>query len=242
MRKVLFLLIISSSVLLSGCFNIVEEIFLNKDGSGKYHITMDMSGLLSDPTMKSLLESAIKNDTSGASISMEKDSTVYFKDLKQAEDLSEEDKKTLENLLMRMTMSAKQEKFLIKLEYDFKNAEDVNKLNDVMQKIGADQELGGGMPGGDALSGRLAAFRWKKGSLTRLPAAIQKPGADNENAEMVRMFLGDATYKTIYHLPGKAKKANIPNAKIEGNTVTVTNGMLDLMDGKVKLDGEIKFK
>ena len=55
------------------------------------------------------------------------------------------------------------------------------------------------------------------------------------------MFLGTAKYKTIYNLPNRIKKTKIPNGKIDGNTLTVENSMLDILEGKAKLDGEISF-
>jgi len=243
MKKIIVLLLGASMTLLTGCFDIVEEIFLNKDGSGKYHVTMDMSGLFTDPFMKGMVEEAIKQqegmDASGA---LEKDSVIYFKDMEQVDELSAEDKKILENLLMRMTMSESKKQMLIKLEYDFKNVSDVNKMNQVLQKIGADQQVGGGMPGGGLMTGESANFSWKKGLLKRLPVTMKSSAEADESMEMAKMFMGSASFKTIYHLPGKAKKVTIPNATVDGNTVTVENKMLEMMDGKAKLDGDIKFK
>lgn len=243
MRKILVLLLLASTMLLSGCFDIVEEIFLNKDGSGKYHVTMDMSGLFSDPMMKGMVEEALKQQSGAdANAPLEKDSIIYFKNLPEAADLAAADKELLKNLMMRMTMSESKKQMLVRLEYDFKKIEEVQKMNAVLQKVGADQQLTGGMPGGGLMSGELAAFTWKKGLLKRLPIKMKAPAAADENMEMMKMFLANADYKTIYHLPGNVKKASIPKATVEGSTVTIINDMLEMMDGKAKLDGEIKFK
>lgn len=242
MRKILVLLLLASTTLLSGCFDIVEEIFLNKDGSGKYHVTMDMSGLFSDPMMKGMVEEALKQQSGTTTMAMEKDSIIYFKDLKQAEELSTEEKKVLENILMRMTMSESKKQLLIRIEYNFNQVDDIKKMNEIFQKIGADQQLGGGMLSGGMMSGEAAAFSWKKGLLKRLPLNVDNEVKNDENMEMVKMFLETATYKTIYHLPGKVKKTDIPKAKVEGETVTIENSLIDLLEGKAKLDGQIKFK
>ncbi len=243
MKKILVLLLGASLTLLTSCFDIVEEVFLNKDGSGKYHITMDMSGLFTDPLMKGMMEEALKQQAGADELgALEKDSIIYFKDLPEAADLSADEKKTLENMLMRMTMSESKKQMLVRIEYNFKKVDDINKMSKVLAKVGADQQLGGGMPGGGLMSGESANFSWKKGALKRLPMAIKAPAEMDENMEMMKMFLGSASYKTIYHLPGKAKKVTIPNATLDGSTVTIENKMLDVMDGKVKMDGEIKFK
>lgn len=243
MKKILVLLLVASSTLMTGCFDVVEEVFLNKNGSGKYHMTMDMSGLFSDPFMKDMVNEAIKQQQGmDASAALEKDSVIYFKDIKQTEELSAEEKKTLDNLLMRMTLSESKKQMLIKIEYDFDKVEDIAKMSDVLQKIGADEQLGGGMPGGGLISGNVAAFSWKKGILKRLPVAAGAAAQSDENMEMMKMFLTSASYKTIYHLPGKVKKTDIAKATVDGDVVTIENGMLDIIEGKAKLDGEIKFK
>lgn len=243
MRKILVLLVLVGSTLLTGCFDIVEEVFLNKDGSGKYHVTMDMSGLFNDPMMKSMMEEAIKQQSSmDADAPLEKDSIVYFKDLPEADDLTADEKKVLDNLIMHMTMSESKKQMLIRLEYDFKQVQDIQKMSAVLQKVGADQQVSGGMPGGGFMSGEAAAFTWKKGLLKRLPVKLKAPAEADENMEMMKMFLADAHYKSIYHLPGNVKKVSMPNATVEGKTVTVVNDLLQMLDGKAKLEGEIKFK
>lgn len=242
--KKFFALILGASLMFlnTGCFDIVEEVFLNKDGSGKYLVTMDMSSLFTDSFMKGMLEEALK-EQEGASASMEKDTVIYFKDMPEADELSREELKLIEKAVVRMTMSDKKQQMLINMEMPFSNIEDVNKITKVMEKIGADQQMGGGMMGGGMMTGSSALFAFKKGTLTRLPAPkMSEEAKTDENLEMMKMFLGDAKYKTIYHLPGKVKKAKIEGAEVDGSTVTVTSSLLDMIDGKVKVDGEIKFK
>lgn len=44
MKKIVALILGAGLLFLNtGCFDIVEEVFLNKDGSGKYLVTMDLS-------------------------------------------------------------------------------------------------------------------------------------------------------------------------------------------------------
>lgn len=241
MKKTFAILVgICLVILNTGCFDIVEEVFLNKDGSGKYLMTMDMSGLLKDSFMKEMMKEEMKGDL-GSDL-MEKDTVIYFKDVPETVELSDEDKKILENLQMRLSMSEKKAEMLIKLQLDFKNVTDINKMSEVMSKIGADQQVSSGMPGGNLMTGNNASFSFKKGLLSRLPVKMSDAVKADESMEMMKMFLGDADYKTIYHLPGKVKKVDIPGAVIDGKTVTVTNRMLDMLDGKAKIDGAIKFK
>ena len=55
-------------------------------------------------------------------------------------------------------------------------------------------------------------------------------------------MLAGASYKTIYKMPGKVKQSTIPDAEIDGKTVTVEHPMLDVINQKVKIEGDIKFK
>ena len=62
MRKLTMLLLGLSLMSLTSCIDMLEELYLNKDGSGTYNITFDMSGLFSDPMMKGMLEEMIPSD------------------------------------------------------------------------------------------------------------------------------------------------------------------------------------
>ena len=75
---------------------------------------------------------------------------------------------------------------------------------------------------------------------------MPSPKVDNnlndDELGMAKMFFSAASYKTVYHFPGKVKKATMSGAEIDGKTVTINNSFLDLMEGKAKMEGEIKFK
>ncbi len=244
MKKIFVLFLgVSLMVLNTGCFDVIEEVFLNKDGSGKYLITMDMSAMFSDPFTKGMMEEAIKGQEGGETMNMEKDTIVYFKDMAEAADLTAEEQKLIEKAAVKMTMSEKKQQMLINMEIPFASVEDINKIGKVLERVGADQQVGGGMMGGGMMTGNTALFAFKKGTLTRLPAPkLSEESQTDENMEMMKMFLGSAKYKTIYHLPGKVKKSSIQGAEVDGNTVVVSNSLLDMMDGKVKVEGAIKFK
>ncbi len=243
--KKFFVLLLGASLmfLTTGCFDMVEAFFVNADGSGKYSLTMDMSRLFTDPFMKSMMEQSLREE--GAEVDMEKDTTVYFRDMPGAEDLTAAERKLIENAVMKVTMSEQRQQMMIVMDVPFANIQDMDKVNKVMEKLNADQQMSGGILGGGLISGKSALFSFKKGTLTRLPApksAAVDPAEEDPGMTMIKMMLGDAKYTTIYHLPGKVKKASMPGAKLDGNTVTVVHPLLDVMDEKVKTEGSIKFK
>ena len=57
-----------SLLFFTSCFDILEEVHLQKNGSGKYLLTMDMSGIMSDPFMKEAIGEAMKSEGSKAGI------------------------------------------------------------------------------------------------------------------------------------------------------------------------------
>lgn len=251
MRKWMIVLVCACSLCLTSCINMLEEVFLNRDGSGKYLITMDMGELMSNPMMKGALQETAEEG--GAPKELEKDTVIRMIDMAQPGLLTAEEINLAKGMEMRMHMSESKGEMTIVLDMPFKNIDDLAKIGEIMQKIkpqegdeSADPLGGAGMLGG--MTSTQKQFEVSKNTFTRLPVAAQMDmmkqmfGGDGEEMEMVKMLFGSATYKTVYHMPGKVKKAKIDGAKIEGNTVTVSNTFLDIMEGKAKLDGQIKFK
>ena len=244
MKKLIFGLLFSACFLLTGCIDIVEEMTLNKNGKGTYTFTIDMSSILQLASMKDLMNQAGADEEAQKKLGMdkmEKDTTIYFKDMPADLRAETGNPDFWKKAQMNMKMSEKDKKLVMQMRLDFDKIEDIEfffkNLTKVM-KEGAG-ELGG-MPT-EGLAPTAVAFKLAKKSLTRLPTPKAENAPSGEDLEMMKMFLGTAKNKTIYNLPNRVKKTKIPTAKIDGNTVTVENSMLDIMEGKAKLDGEISF-
>lgn len=249
MRKIFVLLLGISLLTLTGCFDVVEEVFLNRDGSGKYLITMDMSSMLTDPFMKGMMEEALAEQNRGDAAEMEKDTMFYFRELGDEVELSAREEELIADAKAKMTMSQKEGEMLVVMEFPFHKVEDLTEIMKVAEKVGGEDQMGDGMLGGGMMGGGMmpsggGIFELKRKKLYRLPMpeVVGEDTEMDESMEMMKMFLGTASYKTIYHLPGKVRKTDIPNARIDGNTVTVESSLLDMMDKKVQMDGMIKFR
>lgn len=239
--KIFNLLFFTCSLfLLTGCLDMVEEMTLNKDGSGKYSLSFDLSSMLKDPMMKGMMQQMME-EQEGMDFGeegMEQDTVIYFKDSPELADLREENPEFWDNVKMHTVMSESQEKIMISMSFDFKSMDDINYFYENMEKVSEKNEMGGGfLP-----MSNKGLFSLKKRELVRSPVKTDTKEMQDENIEMAKMFFASGTYKTIYHLPGKPKKSTIPNAVFEGNTVTVSTSLLEVIDGKAKLDGSIKFK
>lgn len=237
----------TSLLFLTSCFDMLEEVHLNKDGSGKYAITMDMGGIFSNPFMKEALGEAMKSegDKMGQNM-MEMDTVINFGESAQAKSLSAKEQKLLEQVVMNMKSSEKEGVMKIAMSIDFSSIGQLSEISKVMKKVGDNQGEGNEMAqmfGGGQFTdfGELFALKGKK-LFSRLPTPSMQGLLDDETKDMMSMLLVGASYKTIYHMPGKVKKSTIPNSEIDGSTVTVDQSLLDVVNQKVKLDGDIKYK
>ncbi len=252
MKKWIFLLICTCSLFMTSCINMLEEVFLNRDGSGKYVITMDMSELMKNPMMKGALQEAAEGAPEGTvPEKLEKDTVIRFANMATPGALTAEETQLMKDVVMKMSMSETKGQMFITIDMPFKHIDDLEKIGAAMKKIQPEQgeESADPLAGMNALGGMAPAekqFEVKKNTLIRLPVTAQMQIMNDmfgeDQIEMMKMMFGSASYKTVYHLPGKVKKTKIPGAVVDGKTVTVSHGMIDIMEGKAKIDGEIKFK
>lgn len=248
---------IAASMTFTSCINILEEMFLNKDGSGKYAMTIDMSAIM-DPTTREMLKGFAQEE--GAELPeeedappMEMDTLIMFKDMpaEMRGELSRPD--FYDKVAMKMVASESKEIMKVTFQLDFDNADDIDYFLKNMDKLmaSADEEdnplgaMGGGGMGGMIPSAgkdyRLFDISKKLLKRYKAPAPAEKAEED-ENMAMMKMFMAGAEYTTIYHFPGNVKSATNPNAKIDGKTVTIKGDLLEMMDGTGDMSTEVKFK
>jgi hypothetical protein len=248
MKRIIFsLFFIAATTLFTSCINIIEEMTIDKNGAGAYDLTVDLSSLLQSGMLGDLLkqgESSGLKITGGMGENMEKDTVIYLKN-----SLSPEIKAKTGNpafwdkVKMTMSVSKSKGKMGSTVHLDFASIEDINfflkNINTVLSEGTGDAKSM--LPPG--LMPTLAGFKMGKKSLERLPAPksdAKTPAGDE--MEMMKMFLGGAKFTSIINLPGKVKKTNVPNTKIDGNTVITESPMLDFISGKAKIDGSVSFK
>lgn len=248
MKRFWTVLLGSSLLFLTSCFDIIEEIHLKRDGSGKYIVTTDLSGLMSDGFMKQALEEAMKSEGGDMNMNlMNIDSSFTFASAPEAANLSAADQKVLEKVVVSMKGSEKEKELKMGMTVNFDSFEDMEKIAAVMKKVSKEGEgggLGNGLMGGGQFADFSKMFSMKKKKLFSRSGTSQPLDGliQDDMKDMMAMMLAGASYKTIYKMPGKVKKSTIPEAEIDGKTVTVEHPMLDVINQKVKIDGDIKFK
>ena len=232
-------LVFATSVWFTSCIDIIEDMILHKDGSGKYAITMDMGEMMNDPMLKGMMESDEKNEMK------DMDSTVYFKDLPDS--VIKDNPDLWSRVHMRIYNNAKEEAFFVKINFDFKKVDEIAYLSANLSKVMnatkanplAGEEAGQGGPSGFLDEGLGYMLKGKELVRKTADKVNEEPG---EDLEMLKTFLGGAEYKMNFELPGKVKKVTIPNARVDGKKVTVVTPFLEILEKKTKMDGSISYK
>jgi hypothetical protein len=240
MKKSLLFLTAALSLMLTSCFDMVEEIYLNRDGSGKYVYTIDMSEIFSDPMMGQIMAQSMSEQM--GTEELEIDSVINFSEIQAAPaSLSAQERELFGRMTLTMQLSQSKSKGIITINFPFNKVSEINQFNDIYAKMQTDGGMGMAAAG---MSPVTSEFFVNGKVFSRKVTSTGKPSdaMDEETLSMARMMFADAKMKTIYHLPGQVRKTDIEGAEINGSTVTVTNGLMDVLDGNANFNGEIKFR
>ena len=242
MKKVFSIIVFLSLLIYTSCIDVVEEILLNKDGSGRYSCTMDMSAIFSKEN-RTMLEAISQGGDSEipdlSTLDMEMDSTIVMSDLMKSEGIKLEDPELWDRVFVSTQMSSSEEKYMVTLMIDF---EDIEELNYVFEQLSMQENAVATEESPIPLSmfTNNTRFQLKGKTLTKTDAN-QAENIDEESMAMMIMFLSNASYKMQYTMPKKIKKTDFENANVEGKTMHVEYPLLDIMNGEVNTSGLIKF-
>ncbi|MCB0704223.1 MAG: hypothetical protein KDC34_02895 [Saprospiraceae bacterium] len=240
MKRLSVLLTFCSLFLFTGCIEILEEIYLNKGGSGKYQIMVDMSALM-DESVQDMLGEFGGEEGANSLKGIELDSVINFSDSAADQIKALDRPEVFEGSQMRMAVSDSRDEMVITISMNFKDLSDIEYFSSHLSEI-AGEGIDGGMSTGLIPEGtNYLTLKGKK--LTRHAAPEGAMGAlSEEELSMAQMFFQGATFTSVYHFPGKVKKTTIPGAEIDGNKVTIVSDMLEVMSQEIDLSGDIQFK
>jgi hypothetical protein len=233
MKKIVLFFIAGSLLMLTGC-ETTKEISINKDGSGMFVTTNDMSGLIGlakmsgegKNEMKELEQKAV--DTSIAFASM----------IDSLKELSSDQKNLMRNGTLGLTIDIKNDKFITKMNFPFTDAAKIEVLDKVTGKI-VENIL---MKQMDSAAGKIPpelgnsampkssiddyyATTYSKGVISRKLDAAKYAGVKDDDAmkslqQMSTMGVGNSTL--IYNLPSPAKKTEGKNITLSEDKMKVT--------------------
>ena len=217
MKKIMNALLIAASVFtMTACFDITEDITINKDGSGTYVSTTDASKLSEQLGMLAAM------DTTGELIpklkySLDSSFSANFSQYAAIKGVSKVKVDTSKAYIYKVTL-------------DFTDINALNGVINVDKKEDAQKNL----------------YSWVKGKLTRKDSGVgmgEMGMEDDQQKEMAKSLLKDMKYTIIYHLPKKVSGMTNKEAKLSDDkkTVTLQGSILDIMDKKLTLGNEVKY-
>lgn len=212
-----------------------------------------MSALMEGGMMRSLLQGMMESEEDSDSLKiadlnldeqLEMDTTFLFINSPDSIRQQFKDPSLLDRMRMQANISETNETMFFTFELDFKDISEIEDFYANLSALQEDNAVGANMLGKSSMLplGQGKLFQLKKRNLERLPTKQMSAAFTDEEEEFAQLMFAGASYTTIYHLPGKVKKATHPAAIIEGNTVTIAVPMLDIMNQKADLGGTIKFK
>lgn len=247
MKKISGLIGLSALLIFTGCFDTVEEIAINDNGSGVFVSTADMSSIIA---MAKTFAGDKLNEKDGKK--MEMDTLINLKDMKDSlQNLDAAEKKLLEKATLKIKTSLKEEKFLLTFNFPYSQPADLLTIGSILKKtknqiltkqmdkinsegkdnstremIGLDQE-GNSFEVSDYFN-----FSSKKGYLSKKLNKEKYANADKDESlkglkEMSQMGF-NSSMKTIINLPKPAKKTEGKGLKLSDDRKKATiEGTLD---------------
>jgi len=251
MKKPASLFIITCCILLVGCFETTQDLTVNKDGSGIFTNTTDLSNMIAFIKQMGGDEADKMQDT---------DTTISLTGVADSiAGLTADQKRIVNKGTMKLTLNMQNEKLLVKLNFPFERLTDVELLKDVLPKlsVSALKKLPGGdqMPAGTggADSSTIKTFdnffddTFSKKIISRtLNKAKYATAADNEFMKSIQQMSGMGSpvkVNYVINLPRPAKKVQGKSVKLSDDkkkvTVSVTSD--DFFDDPSKFEYRIEY-
>lgn len=242
-------------LLCTGCFDITEELWLNKNRSGRFEMSVSMT---SGPFMSMLRMAQDKTNDSLSALGLPPrsvDTLVRLGDLPDSLKRRFPHPEVLAGIVLRAKMD---KGFQFRFQYDFQRIEDLplfwEALNtlDQLKKDSTIRDLDAlKVPGMEGSSGMMAGlpdiqYDGKTLRRTTLPDSTnQESGLSlfgDENDPFLKMMFRDKKYRLVFHLPKKVKTVEGAGFTTDGKDVTGEFLLLDVVRDRTKLSCAISTK
>ncbi len=229
MKKLFFSILAGSALLLTGCFETIEEITIKDDGSGTFSTTNDMSAVI--PVAKQMGgKDAEKMED------LVKDTTISMASMADSiPSLTADEKDQVKAGTMRMNVDLKNDKFIITMNFPFKKMEDISRINKVAAKMmnqalkeklaGGQAEMPGEMPEPSSFENYFD-IEYSKGKIVKKLNKEKYGTLDSDEylqgmKEAGAMGIPINTTQVIV-LPRPAKKVDGKNVKLSDDRMKLT--------------------
>jgi len=251
MKKLFILTFSITALILCGCFDTIQEVSLNDDGTGILKNTNDMSALLG-------MAKQIGGKEATEKLGDKQIDSTYSLDkmLDSSATLSVEEKAMARGGHLHINLDAKADKFIHTMILPFKSPADIDKLNKISEKLmqeAMEKQLGK-MPemGMEDIPDQTHiddyfTITYSKGHISKELHAEKYKNAEKDEylkgmKEAAAMGIPmTATY--VFHLPSPAKKVEGKNVKIsqDGKQVTLKASIEDFFDDPAKFTFRIEY-
>ena len=202
-----------------------EKIVINKNNSGTYTMTLDMSKMIK------LMKEMDQQNKDEAELPEKKDSTVYLKSfVDTSTTLTAREKELFRDGTVRMNTDEEANKFIVMFHFPFKNITSLPELKSsymaAIDKLGISKKINPSEDGAEedkpvdmennknilSPSGEAFAFAAVPGKISN--SLVDKDMFNNsiqndsslQMIQQMSMMMGDMNYKTVLVLPNKVKK------------------------------------
>ncbi len=253
---------------LGSCATFTQEIWLEKDGSGKIVTTYEMSEVME---MMKMMEEMSEDTVSAAE---EKEGLEgLFSDSDNFEDLDTiismydempdsvkalvDNPEIMKKMSIRVKANEEEQIAFFSMIIEFDDPNDINEIFNTINestpdssKVDADEF--------EEIKKQFTRFKadLKNGVITvesfdvkdmlggEYNEDVDLENMTDDQMEMMKMMLGEGQMKTIFHLPGQILEVTAPGAVIDNNsnTVTVNQNLYEILKTKTTSDYTIKFK
>jgi len=261
MKNLKFVVGFLAAVVLSSCLDTEEKIVLNGDNSGNYSMTLDLSRMIK-------MASAMGGDKSNPDkIKEKKDTTIYLKDMINANDsLSAEEKRLYKDAMIHLKLDEEKDEMMIVMNSPFKNPADLVEIkknfSTVMNKLKAFEKATGekAKSGDDGAEMDMAAkstnpvgdqflFKAVPGSIsntiTNIDAFKNSVATDSTLSMITQMtaMTGDFNYHTIIVIPKAVKRYDGPGSTIsvDKKTITFSTTLTEMMEHPEKVSYKVEY-
>lgn len=266
MKKICWLFIPILLLIMTGCFDTVDETTINENGSGTF-VHKDELG-----KMFSMLTAFAGDDKMKELTQLKKDTLINLKDIKDSlKNLTDAEKKILESGILKINIDAEKEQFSFSFSFPFEKTGDIGTINDLLKKT-KNQIMDGSMKkamaegkAGDnkglfdkqvsnedmeAINTSVTDYyitEYKNGKLSRKVNKEKLATLGNDKAmtslkEMSGMGV-NPNMKTIINLPKPAKKTEGKGIKLSDDkkTITIEVTVDDFFEDAGLLEYEIEY-
>jgi len=244
MKKRLLVLLLAATTFIAGCINTTEELTIAADGTGTYHVGMDMSGLFD---MMEMLKAMDTSASTGNKQNSRMDTVMNMRDFTDTSStLTAEEKALMRNAQMKMRMNEDEREFKIDMNFPFTKIGDVEKLMAISQSGNGGNVMGKIMKGtpptgledaGNEQMPDINSYYDTKVTGTLIERTLNKEkysalknDAQAQSMQQVGDMLESFKMNTVINLPRAAKKISGKNAELSADKkkITINATMMDL--------------